>query len=92
MENVKDTKEAKTRVVLINQIIDRAAELGIMYSSRLSHSMDINYAVQVFDIDLKAWLDSTNNDFIHDYVGKSCLTCHKCYVKSKIKYINEKLK
>lgn len=69
MENVKDTKEAKTRVVLINQIIDRAAELGIMYSSRLSHSMDINYAVQVFDIDLKAWLDFTNNDFIHDYVG-----------------------
>lgn len=69
MENVKDTKEAKTRVVLINQIIDRAAELGIMYSSRLSHSMDVNYAVQVFDIDLKAWLDSTNNDFIHDYVG-----------------------
>ena len=69
MENVKDTKEVKTRVVLINQIIDRAAELGIMYSSRLSHSMDINYAVQVFDIDLKAWLDSTNNDFIHDYVG-----------------------
>ena len=40
-----------------------------MYSSRLSHSMDINYAVQVFDIDLKAWLDSTNNAFIHDYVG-----------------------
>lgn len=69
MENVKGTEEAKTRVVLINQIIDRAAELGIMYSSRLSHSMDINYAVQVFDIDLKAWLDSTNNDFIHDYVG-----------------------
>ena len=24
--------------------------------------------------------------------AKSCLTCHKCYVKSKIKYINEKLK
>lgn len=72
MENVKSTeeaREAKTRIVLINQIIDRAAELGIMYSSRLSHSMDINYAVQVFDIDLKAWLDSTNNDFIHDYVG-----------------------
>lgn len=69
MENVKDTKEAKTRVVLINQIIDRAAELGIMYSSRLSHSMDINYAVQVFDIDLEAWLDSNDTDFMHDYVG-----------------------
>ena len=69
MENTKNTTEARERIVLINQIIDRAAELGIMYSSRLSHSMDINYAVQVFDIDLKAWLDSTNNDFIHDYVG-----------------------
>ena len=69
MENVKDTKEAKTRVVLINQIIERAAELGIMYSSRLTHSMDINYAVQVFNIDLEAWLDSADTDFMHDYVG-----------------------
>ena len=24
--------------------------------------------------------------------AKSCLTCHKCYVRSKTKYINEKLK
>lgn len=69
MENVKDTKEAKTRVVLINQIIDRAAELGIMYSSQLDHTMDIDYAVQVFDIDLEAWLDSNDTDFMHDYVG-----------------------
>lgn len=69
MENTKNTKEARERADLINKINKRAAELGIMYSSRLSHSMDINYAVQVFDIDLKAWLDSTNNDFIHDYIG-----------------------
>lgn len=69
MENTKNTEEARKRVVLINQIIDRAAELGIMYSSRLSHSMDINYAVQVFDIDLEAWLDSNDTDFMHDYVG-----------------------
>lgn len=69
MENVRDTKEAKTRVVLINQIIDRAAELGIMYGSQLDHTMDIDYAVQVFDIDLEAWLDSNDTDFMHDYVG-----------------------
>lgn len=69
MENTKNTKEARERMNLISKINDRAKELGIMYDSRLSHSMDINYAVQVFDIDLKAWLDSTNNDFIHDYVG-----------------------
>lgn len=69
MENVKDTKEARKRADLINKINKRAYELGIMYGSQLDHTMDIDYAVQVFDIDLKAWLDSTNNDFIHDYVG-----------------------
>ena len=69
MKNVKNTKEARERAVLINQINDRAAGLGIMYNSRLSHSMDIDYAVQAFDIDLKAWLDSSTNDFMHDYVG-----------------------
>lgn len=69
MENTKNTKEARERMNLISKINDRAKELGIMYSSRLSHSMDINYAVQVFDIDLEAWLDSADTDFIHDYVG-----------------------
>lgn len=69
MGEVKNTKEARERAVLINQINDRAAGLGIMYNSRLSHSMDIDYAVQAFDIDLKAWLDSSTNDFMHDYVG-----------------------
>ena len=69
MENTKNTKEARERADLINKINNRAYELGIMYGSRLNHSMDINYAVQVFDIDLKAWLDSNDTDFMHDYVG-----------------------
>lgn len=69
MGEVKNTKEARERADLINKINDRAEELGIMYDSRLNHYMDIDYAVQEFDIDLKAWLNSTNNDFIHDYVG-----------------------
>lgn len=69
MENTKNTKEARERADLINKINKRAYELGIMYSSQLSHSMDIDYAVQAFDIDLKAWLDSADTDFMHDYVG-----------------------
>ena len=69
MENTKNTKEARERADLINKINKRAYELGIMYGSQLSHSMDIDYAVQAFDIDLKAWLDSNDNDFMHDYVG-----------------------
>lgn len=69
MGHTKKTKEALKRAALINEIIDRAEELGIMVDTRLNHSMDIDYAVQVFDIDLKAWLDSTDDDFIHDYIG-----------------------
>lgn len=65
----KNTKEARERADLINKINKRAYELGIMYGSQLSHSMDIDYAVQAFDIDLKAWLYSADTDFIHDYVG-----------------------
>ena len=69
MENTKNTKEAKERADLINKINKRAYELGIMYGSQPSHSMDIDYAVQAFDIDLKAWLNSADTDFMHDYVG-----------------------
>ena len=69
MENTKNTKEARERADLINKINNRAYELGIMYGSRLNHTMDIDYAVQVFDIDLEAWLDSNDTDFMHDYVG-----------------------
>ena len=69
MGKAKNTKEARERAVLINQINDRAAGLGIMYDSRLNHSMDIDYAVQAFDIDLKAWLNSTDDDFMRDYIG-----------------------
>ncbi|UWG70758.1 MAG: hypothetical protein [Bacteriophage sp.] len=69
MENTKNTKEARERADLINKINNRAYELGIMYGSRLNHSMDIDYAVQAFDIDLEAWLNSADTDFIHDYVG-----------------------
>lgn len=69
MKNVKGTEEVRKKADLINKINNRAYELGIMYGSRLNHIMDIDCAVQAFDIDLKAWLDSTDNDFIHDYVG-----------------------
>lgn len=57
MENVKDTKEASERADLINKINNRAYELGIMYGSRLNHTMDIDYATQVFNIDLElGWI------------------------------------
>lgn len=69
MGEVKNTKKARERADLINKINDRAEELGIMYDSRLNHSMDIDYAVRAFGLDLEAWLNSNDEDFIHDYVG-----------------------
>ena len=69
MENTKNIEEARKRADLINKINKRAYELGIMYGSQLDHTMDIDYAVQAFDIDLEAWLNSADTDFMHDYVG-----------------------
>lgn len=69
MEKANNMEEIRRKTNLISKINDRAEELGIIVDSRLNHFMDIDYAIQVFNIDLEAWLDSTNNDFIHDYVG-----------------------
>ena len=69
MENVKGVEEARKKADLINKINKRAYELGIMYGSQLDHTMDIDYATQVFNIDLEVWLDSADADFMHDYVG-----------------------
>ena len=69
MGEVKNTKEARKRADLINKINNRAYELGIIVDSRLNHFMDIDYATQVFNIDLEAWLDSADTNFMRDYVG-----------------------
>lgn len=69
MEKANNMEEIRRKTNLISKINDRAEELGIIVDSRLNHFMDIDYATQVFNIDLEAWLDSADNDFIHDYVG-----------------------
>lgn len=69
MEKVNNMEEIRRKTNLISKINDRAEELGIIVDSRLNHFMDIDYATQVFNIDLDAWLDSADTDFMHDYVG-----------------------
>lgn len=69
MEKANNMEEIRRKTNLISKINDRAEELGIIVDSRLNHFMDIDYATQVFNIDLEAWLDSSTNDFMHDYVG-----------------------
>lgn len=69
MEKANNMEEIRRKTNLISKINDRAEELGIIIDSRLNHFMDIDYATQVFNIDLDAWLDSADTDFMHDYVG-----------------------
>lgn len=69
MEKANNMEEIRRKTNLISKINDRAEELGIIVDSRLNHFMDIDYATQVFNIDLEAWLDSADTDFMHDYVG-----------------------
>lgn len=69
MKNVNSMEEIRRKTNLISKINDRAEELGIIVNSRLNHFMDIDYATQAFDIDLEAWLDSADANFMHDYVG-----------------------
>lgn len=69
MEKANNMEEIRRKTNLISKINDRAEELGIIVDSRLNHFMDIDYAIQVFNIDLEAWLDSADTDFMHDYVG-----------------------
>lgn len=69
MEKANNMEEIRRKTNLISKINDRAEELGIIVDSRLNHFMDIDYAVQAFDIDLEAWLNSADTDFMHDYVG-----------------------
>lgn len=69
MEKANNMEEIRRKTNLISKINDRAEELGIIVDFRLNHFMDIDYATQVFNIDLEAWLDSADTDFMHDYVG-----------------------
>lgn len=54
---------------LIGKIIDRADEMGIVVDKRFAHMMDLEFAVKEFDIDLEAWLNADNFNFMHDWVG-----------------------
>lgn len=50
-------------------IVIRAESLGITRFGRITHLMDVDYAVAAFGIDLNAWLKANDADFAHDFVG-----------------------
>jgi hypothetical protein len=57
---------------LISDIADRVIATEILAGWRvdkLSLFMDIDHANDQFDIDLKAWLESSDMNFSHDFIG-----------------------
>ena len=71
----------------------KPSNLQIIYSSScINDQADPGYDFidKIFTVYDKDYISA--HDVSINCGAKSCLTCHKCYVKSKIKYINEKLK
>ena len=71
----------------------KPSNLQIIYSSPcINDQADPGYDFidKIFTVYDKDYIST--HDVSINCGAKSCLTCHKCYVKSKIKYINEKLK
>lgn len=54
---------------LTDKIIARAEEMGIAKDKRLNHFMDIEFASTQFNMDMKAWLNSDDENFMHDFIG-----------------------
>lgn len=53
----------------ISQIYDRAANLDIAKQSKISFSITMGIAKEVFDISLVQLLDANDSDFSHDIIG-----------------------
>ena len=50
-------------------VVDRAKSLGLVHGEIVSVLLDIDIAFQKYHMDLIAWLEADNVNFIHDFVG-----------------------
>ena len=64
MDNAKETYELTLKIVL------RAEQMGIVNKKqRITSLLDVGCAYLQFNIDLKGWLESDDENFAHDFVG-----------------------
>lgn len=56
-------------ILTIKDIIDKAANKGLLHNDRMSLLMDLECVAKEFDTDLKALLDSNELNFAHDING-----------------------
>lgn len=62
-------KLVKEDYMIIQNIIDRAEELKIMQTKRISAVIDICLAAEQFEMNLKDFYESDDFNFTHDFVG-----------------------
>ena len=53
----------------VDEVLDRAEKLGVLVDKRFNHLIDIEYADKVFNIDFNAWVESDDENFVHDFIG-----------------------
>ena len=79
----------------INNGESKPRNLQIVYSSPYLNKCDnkLNkypFIDKIFTVYTKEYIEANNIEI--NCGAKSCLSCHKCYIKSKVVYINERCK
>lgn len=59
----------KTDYELINQIVDRAQNMGFYENNRITAYLDVQNATKYFNMRLEDWLEADDFNFAHDIVG-----------------------
>ncbi len=62
-------KLVKEDYLLLQNIIDRADKMKFIKGERITVVLDLCCAVETFDINLKDFYESDDNDFAHDFIG-----------------------
>ena len=62
-------REDMERILKLAEIAQRAEQLGISRSDRLTTVLDIDLADKHWHLRLDAWLNADDFNFVHDFVG-----------------------
>lgn len=76
--DASERKPSNLQIIYSNPCINDQADPGYDFIDKIFTVYDKDY-ISAHDVSINCG-------------AKNCLTCHKCYVRSKTKYINEKLK
>lgn len=69
-----DFYESRRYFDLLHKIVKRAKGMNIGRGTKITQMMDIDHAARQFNIRLEDWLNGSDFNFAHDYIGiQSCI-------------------